>query len=74
MLKFVRTDTLCRVVERLSIPWNYVAETAVNRQIGEWIAARFGDFGYEVTIQEPHRNVIAYNRESPGGGNDRRPL
>jgi len=47
------------VVETISVPRHYLAQPEKNREIADWIEAKFETMGYQVTPQGEYRNLIA---------------
>jgi hypothetical protein len=50
-------------VTALSVPRGFMAETISNETIGSWIAKHLSDWGYEVKVQGPLRNIVALPKQ-----------
>lgn len=62
-LSSVSEKYLRSVVETISIPRNFWAESTNNKAVAEWIAEELNSFGYNTFYQGIYRNVVATQKE-----------
>jgi Zn-dependent M28 family amino/carboxypeptidase len=51
------------VVEKISIPRHFFAESNNNKFVADWIAEELNSYGYKTSYQGRYRNVVAVPKE-----------
>lgn len=59
----VSENYLRRVVETISIPRNFWAESSNNKSVAAWISDELNSYGYKTFYQGRYRNVVATQKE-----------
>jgi hypothetical protein len=65
VLASVSTEFLRDIVEKMSIPRHYEAQSDNNQLTAHWIAQQFRAYGYEVEMQGLYDNVVVRPHSSP---------
>ncbi|MBC8104270.1 MAG: M28 family peptidase [Cytophagales bacterium] len=58
-LRTITEASLQATVQEVAVPRHFLADPEANRQVGEFLAKRLKALGYRVTVQGPHRNIVA---------------